>query len=95
MLPLTVAERLDAVCDRFEAARGVACAPGSTIISNASNETARAVLAPDLIVLDLHHRHCRTEVPQVTDYDFVNPERDYVPPMVDANERANGFSPVA
>ena len=35
-LPLTVAERLDAVCDRFEAACGGGLRPGSAIISKAS-----------------------------------------------------------
>ena len=27
-------------------------------------------------MLDLHYRHCRAEVPQVTDYDTVNPDRE-------------------
>ena len=39
-------------------------------------EPARAVLARELILLDLHYRHRRAEVPQVADYDAVNPDRE-------------------
>ena len=75
-LPLTVAERLDAVCDRFEAACGGGLRPRIDDYLEGVEEPARAVLARELIVLDLHYRHCRAEVPQVTDYDSVNPDRE-------------------
>jgi hypothetical protein len=75
-LPLAVAERLGAVCDRFEAACGGGLRPRIDDYLEGVEETARAVLARELIVLDLHYRHCRAEVPQVTDYDSVNPDRD-------------------
>jgi serine/threonine protein kinase/WD40 repeat protein len=75
-LPLPVAERLDAVCDRFEAA----CEGGSRPLIGeyleGVEEPARAVLAHELILLDLHYRHRRAEVPQVADYDAVNPDRE-------------------
>ena len=76
ILPLTVAERLDAVCDRFEAACGSGLRPRIGDYLEGVDEPARAVLARELIVLDLHYRHCRAEVPQVTDYDAVNPDRE-------------------
>ena len=75
-LPLTVAERLDAVCDRFEAACEGGLRPRIGDYLEGVEEPARAVLARELIVLDLHYRHCRAEVPQVTDYDSVNPDRE-------------------
>ena len=75
-LPLTVAERLDAVCDRFEAACEGGLRPRIGDYLEGVDEPARAVLARELIVLDLHYRHCRAEVPQVTDYDAVNPDRE-------------------
>ncbi len=75
-LPLTVAERLDAVCDRFEAACGGGLRPRIGDYLEGVEEPARAVLARELIVLDLHYRHGRAEVPQVTDYDSVNPDRE-------------------
>src|SRR6516162_4660596 len=75
-LPLTVAERLDAVCDRFEAACEGGLRPRIGDYLEGAEEPARAVLARELILLDLHYRHCRAEVPQVTDYDTVNPDRD-------------------
>src|SRR5271163_1644905 len=75
-LPLTVAERLDAVCDRFEAACEGGVCPRIGDYLEGVDEPARAVLARELIVLDLHYRHCRAEVPQVADYDAVNPDRE-------------------
>src|SRR5271165_7646117 len=75
-LPLTVAERVDAVCDRFEAACGGGLRPRIGDYLEGVEEPARAVLARELIVLDLHYRHGRAEVPQVTDYDAVNPDRE-------------------
>jgi predicted ATPase/tRNA A-37 threonylcarbamoyl transferase component Bud32 len=75
-LPLTVAERLDAVCDRFEAAHEGGLRPKIIDYLEGVDEPAVAVLARELIVLDLHYRHCRAEVPQVTDYDSVNPDRE-------------------
>ena len=75
-LPLTVAERLDAVCDRFEAACGGGLRPRIGDYLEGVEEPARAVLARELIVLDLHYRHRRAEVPQVADYDAVNPDRE-------------------
>ncbi len=75
-LPLTVADRLDAVCDRFEAACGGGLRPRIGDYLEGVEEPARAVLARELIVLDLHYRHCRAEVPQVTEYDSVNPDRE-------------------
>jgi serine/threonine protein kinase/predicted ATPase len=75
-LPLTVAERLDVVCDRFEAACEGGLRPPIGDYLEGVDEPARAVLARELIVLDLHYRHCRAEVPQVTDYDSVNPDRE-------------------
>jgi predicted ATPase len=75
MLPLTVAERLDEVCDRFEAACEGGLRPPIGEYLAGVEEPARAVLARELIVLDLHYRHGRSEVPQVTDYDSVNPDR--------------------
>ena len=71
-----MAERLDAVCDRFEAACGGGLRPRIDDYLEGVEEPARAVLARELIVLDLHYRHCRAEVPQVTDYDSVNPDRE-------------------
>jgi predicted ATPase len=75
-LPLSVAERLDAVCDRFEAACGGGLRPRIRDYLEGIEEPARTVLARELIVLDLHYRHRRAEVPQVTDYDAVNPDRE-------------------
>ena len=75
-LPLTVAERVDAVCDRFEAACGGGMRPRIDDYLEGVEEPTRAILARELIVLDLHYRHCRAEVLQVTDYDSVNPDRD-------------------
>jgi predicted ATPase len=75
-LPLTEAERLDAVCDRFEAACGSGLRPRIGDYLAGVDEPARGVLARELIVLDLHYRHRRAEVPQVTDYDTVNPDRE-------------------
>jgi predicted ATPase/predicted Ser/Thr protein kinase len=75
-LPLTVAERLDAVCDRFEAAWGGGLRPRIGDYLEGLEEPARAALARELIVLDLHYRHRRAEAPQVTDYDSVNPDRE-------------------
>jgi len=75
-LPLTEAERLDAVCDRFEAACGGGVRPRIDDYLAGVEEPARGLLARELIVLDLHYRHCRAEVPQVTDYDAVNPDRE-------------------
>ncbi len=75
-LPLTVAERLDAVCDRFEAASEGGLSPRIGEYLEGVEEPARGVLARELIVLDLHYRHCRAEVPQVTDYESVNPDRE-------------------
>ncbi len=74
-LPLTEAERLDAVCDRFEAACGDGLRPRIGDYLEGIGEPARAALARELIVLDLHYRHRRAEVLQVTDYDSVNPDR--------------------
>ncbi len=76
MLPLPVAERLDAVCDRFEAAWGSGLRPQIVDYLEGIEEPARATLARELIVLDLHYRHLRAEVPQVDDYDSVNPARE-------------------
>ena len=73
-LPLTVAERLDAVCDRFEAACEDGLRPRIGDYLAGVEEPGRAALARELIALDLHYRHCRAEVPQVTDYDSVNPD---------------------
>jgi serine/threonine protein kinase/predicted ATPase len=75
-LPLTVAERLDSVCDRFEADCGRGLRPRIVDYLEGVDEPARSALVRELIVLDLHYRHCRAEVPQVTDYDSVNPDRD-------------------
>src|SRR5271155_1563649 len=75
-LPLTVAERLDVVCDRFEAACEGGLCPRIGDYLEGVDEPARAVLARELIVLDLHYRHCRAEVPKVADYDAVNPDRE-------------------
>ena len=75
-LTLTVAERLDAVCDRFEEACEGGLRPQIADYLEGVDEPARAVLARELIVLDLHYRHCRAEAPQVTDYDAVNPDRE-------------------
>ena len=75
-LPLSVAERLDAVCDRFEAAWGSGLRPRIGDYLEGVAEPERAVLARELIALDLHYRHRRAEVPQVTDYDSVNPDRE-------------------
>ncbi len=75
-LPLTVAERFDAVCDRFEAAYEGGLRPQIGDYLEGVDEPALAVLARELIVLDLHYRHCRAEVPQVTDYNAVNPDRE-------------------
>ena len=74
--PLSVAERVDAVCDRFEAAWGSGTRPRIGDYLEGVAEPERAVLARELIVLDLHYRHRRAEVPQVTDYDSVNPDRE-------------------
>jgi hypothetical protein len=76
ILPLTVAERLDAVCDRFEAACEGGLCPLIGDYLEGVDEPERTVLARELIALDLHYRHCRAEVPQVTDYDSVNPDRE-------------------
>ena len=75
-LPLSVAERLDAVCDRFEAACGGGLRPRIDDYLAGVEEPARDVLARELIVLDLHYRHRRAEVPQVADYDSINPARE-------------------
>jgi serine/threonine protein kinase/WD40 repeat protein len=75
-LPLPVAERLDAVCDRFEAACEGGLRPQIGEYLEGVDEPARAVLAHELILLDLHYRHRRAEVPQVADYDAVNPDRE-------------------
>src|SRR5271155_765283 len=72
-LPPTVAERLDAVCDRFEAACEGGLRPRIGDYLEGVEEPARAVLARELILLDLHYRHRRAEIPQVADYDAVNP----------------------
>jgi hypothetical protein len=76
LLPLPVAERLDEVRDRFEAACEGGLRPLIDDYLPGVKEPARAVLARELIVLDLHYRHCRAEVPQVSDYDAVNPDRE-------------------
>ena len=75
-LPLPVAERLDAVCDRFEAAWGSGLRPQIVDYLEGVEEPARATLARELILLDIHYRHRRAEVPQVADYDTVNPARE-------------------
>src|SRR5271155_797801 len=75
-LPLTVVERLDAVCDRFEAACEGGLCPRIGDYLEGVDEPARAVLARELIVLDLHYRHRRAEVPRVADYDAVNPDAE-------------------
>ncbi len=75
-LSLNVAERIDAVCDRFEAACEGGLRPRIRDYLEGVDEPARAVLGRELIVLDLHYRHCRAEVPQVADYDSVNPDRE-------------------
>jgi serine/threonine protein kinase/WD40 repeat protein len=75
-LPLPVAERLDAMCDRFEAACERGLRPQIGEYLEGIDEPARAILARELIVLDLHYRHLRGEVPQVADYDAVNPDRE-------------------
>src|SRR5271156_1354168 len=75
-LPLTVAERLDGVCNRFEAACEGGLRPRIGDYLEGVEEPARAVLARELIELDLHYRHSRSEVPQVTDYDAVKPNRE-------------------
>src|SRR5271166_7005923 len=75
-LPLTVAERLDSVCDRFEAACEGGLRPRIGDYLEGVEGPARATLARELILLDLHYRHRRAEVPQVTDYDAVNPDRE-------------------
>ncbi len=54
-LPLTVAERLDAVCDRFEAACGSGLRPRIGVYLVGVEEPARAALSRELIVLDLHY----------------------------------------
>jgi eukaryotic-like serine/threonine-protein kinase len=76
ILPLTVAERLDAVCDRFEAACEGGLRPRIGDYLEGVDEPARAVLARELILLDLHYRHRRAEVLEVVDYDAVNPDRE-------------------
>ena len=53
-LPLTVAERLDVVCDRFEAACEGGQCPRIGDYLEGVDEPARGVLARELIVLDLH-----------------------------------------
>jgi len=58
-LPLTEAERLDAVCDRFEAAWGSGLRPRIGDYLEGVDEPARAVTARELILLDLHYRHRR------------------------------------
>jgi eukaryotic-like serine/threonine-protein kinase len=73
-LPLTAAERLEVVCDRFEAACEGGLRPRIGDYLEGVEEPARAVLARELIVLDLHYRHRRAEVPRVADYDAVNPD---------------------
>jgi serine/threonine protein kinase/WD40 repeat protein len=73
-LPLPVAERLDAVCDRFEAACEGGLRPQIGDYLEGVDQPAWAVLARELIVLDLHYRHRRAEVPQVADYEAVNPD---------------------
>src|SRR5271157_6010396 len=74
ILPLTVAEHVDAVCDRFEAACDGGLCPRIGDYLEGVDEPARAVLARELIVLDLHYRHRRAEVLRVADYDAVNPD---------------------
>ncbi len=73
-LPLPVAERVDGVCDRFEAACEGGLRPRIGDYLEGVEEPARAVLARELILLDVHYRHCRAEVPRVADYDAVNPD---------------------
>ena len=75
-LPLTVAEHLDSLCDRFEAACEGGLRPGIGDYLEGVEGPARATLARELILLDLHYRHRRAEVLQVTDYDAVNPDRE-------------------
>ncbi len=75
-LPLPEAERLDAVCDRFEAAWVSGLRPRIGDYLEGVEEPARAVMARELILLDLHYRHRRAEIPQVADYDAVNPDRE-------------------
>ena len=56
-LPLTVAERLDAVCDRFEAACGGGLRPRIDDYLEGVEEPPRGILAREQILLDLHYRH--------------------------------------
>jgi serine/threonine protein kinase/WD40 repeat protein len=76
ILPLIEAERLDAVCDRFEAVCLSGLRPRIGDYLEGVEEPARTALARELILLDLHYRHHRAEVPRVTDYDSVNPDLD-------------------
>ena len=74
-LPLTVAERLDGVCDRFEAACGGGLRPDRRL-SRRRRGARAGHPGPRADRADLHYRHCRAEVPQVADYDAVNPDRE-------------------
>ena len=75
-LTLTVAERLDARVRSLRGGLGSGLRPRIGDYLEGVEEPARAVLARELIVLDLHYRHRRAEVPQVADYDSVNPDRE-------------------
>ena len=56
-LPLTVAERFDAVCDRFEAACEGGVRPRIDDYLEGVEEPARGIVARELILLDLLYRH--------------------------------------
>jgi WD40 repeat protein len=70
-LPPEVVDRIDAICDRFEAA-WKAAAPGAEPriedYLGTFPEGERAALLPELVLLDAHYRGRRGERPQPEDY---------------------------
>jgi WD40 repeat protein/tetratricopeptide (TPR) repeat protein/tRNA A-37 threonylcarbamoyl transferase component Bud32 len=70
-LPPEVADRIDAVCDRFEAAWKAAAAgeqPSIDDYLDAVPEAERPALLQELVLLDAHYRARRGERPQPEDY---------------------------
>ena len=66
--PLSVAEQVDKVCDRFEAAWTAGQRPGIEDYLGTTPEPQCAVLLRELVLMDVYYRRLAKETPQVDDY---------------------------
>jgi WD40 repeat protein/tRNA A-37 threonylcarbamoyl transferase component Bud32 len=75
-LSLSLARRVDEVCDRFEIAWRVGQPPRIEDYLADMSEPERSALLRELILLDIHYRRQRGETPRVEDYGPRFPEWD-------------------